>query len=238
MKKLKRVLIKLSGEILQGTQPFGIDMQAASKLATSIGQLSKQGIEIGLVIGGGNIFRGINLAESGMARTPADQLGMLATIMNGVALQQAFDRAGFPSLVMSALECPKVVEPYQWAKCNEALSNGKIVIFVGGTGNPFFTTDTAAALRAGEIRADALLKATKVAGIYSEDPIKNPAAKFYDRVSYSQVLAEKLQVMDATSIALCRSSKIPIYVFKMDLLADGKILNELSTGAVGTLVEE
>lgn len=238
MKKLKRVLIKLSGEILQGTQPFGIDMKAVATLASSIGQLSKQGIEVGLVIGGGNIFRGINLADSGMARTPADQMGMLATIMNGIALQQAFHSIGVSSLVMSALDCPKVVEPYQWNKCNEALANGIIVIFVGGTGNPFFTTDTAAALRASEIGADALLKATKVDGVYSKDPIKFSDAEFYRHITYSQVLAEKLQVMDATSIAMCRSNHIPIFVFKMDLLADEKILNDLSSGTVGTLVDE
>jgi uridylate kinase len=238
MSKLKRVLIKISGEMLQGSQSFGIDMKAVAPLATSIGKLSEQGIQIGLVIGGGNLFRGINLKDSGIPRSPADQMGMLATIMNGIALQQAFNSAGYSSLVMSALECPKVVEPYQWAKCNDALSNGKIVIFVGGTGNPYFTTDTAAALRASEINADALLKATKVNGIFSDDPIKNSNAQFYNRVTYSQILAEKLQVMDATSVALCRSNHIPIYVFNMNLLSNEKILNDLSTGAVGTLVEE
>lgn len=234
----KRVLIKLSGEILQGTQPYGIDMKAASALAASIGAIAKQGVEIGLVIGGGNIFRGINLAESGMSRTPADQMGMLATMMNGIALQQAFQQAGFSAVVMSAIDCPRVVEAYQWSKCQEALKSGKIVIFVGGTGNPFFTTDTAAALRASEIGAEALLKATKVEGIYSKDPVKNPDAVFYKHVTYSQILAEKLQVMDATSIALCRSNHIPIYVFKMDLLADENILKKLATGAFGTFVDE
>ncbi len=238
MKKLKRVLIKLSGEILQGSQPFGIDMKAAQTLATSIGQFAKEGIEVGLVIGGGNIFRGINLADSGIARTPADQMGMLATIMNGIALQQALQTAGFPTLVMSALDCPKVVEPYQWNRCMEALKSGKIVIFVGGTGNPYFTTDTAASLRASEIGADALLKATKVDGIYSKDPVRHQDAEFYRRVSYSQVLAEKLQVMDATSIAMCRSNKIPIFVFKMDLLGKKNILEDLSSGTIGTLVDE
>ena len=165
-------------------------------------------------------------------------MGMLATLMNGIALQQAFEQVGFPSLVMSALECPRVVDTYQWTKCNEALSSGKIVIFVGGTGNPYFTTDTAAALRAGEIGADALLKATKVNGIYSKDPLKFPDAQFYPRITYSQVLAEKLQVMDATSIALCRSNNIPVFVFQMELLSKPTLLNDLSTGAIGTLVDE
>ncbi len=238
MKKFKRVLLKLSGEMLQGSQSFGIDMKAAVTLSHAIGQLTQQGIEVGVVLGGGNIFRGINLSDNGIARTPADQMGMLATLMNGIALQQALELAGFPSLVMSALECPKVVEAYQWSKCNEALSSGKIVIFVGGTGNPYFTTDTAAALRASEIGADAILKATKVNGIYSKDPLKYPDATFYPRITYSQVLAEKLQVMDATSIALCRSNKIPVYVFQMELLSKPTLLNDLVTGALGTLVDE
>lgn len=238
MKQFKRVLLKLSGEMLQGSQSFGIDMKAAFALSRAIGDLTRQGVEVAIVIGGGNIFRGINLNDAGIARTPADQMGMLATLMNGIALQQAFEQEGFSSLVMSALECPKVVESYQWSKCNEALSNGKIVIFVGGTGNPYFTTDTAAALRAGEIGADALLKATKVKGIYSKDPFKFPDAQFYPHITYSQVLAEKLQVMDATSIALCRSNKIPIHVFQMELLSKPTLLNDLTTGAVGTLVDE
>jgi uridylate kinase len=234
----KRILLKLSGEILMGSQKFGISQEASHDIAGSIKALRKSGLEVGIVIGGGNIFRGINLKDLGMQRTPADHMGMLSTLINGIALQQALAAIDCSAKVMSALECPKVAEPYNWSKAIEYLSNSTILIFVGGTGNPYFTTDTAAALRASEIHADVLMKATKVDGIYNKDPLKHPDAVKYDTMSYSQVLAEKLEVMDATSIAMCRSNKIPILVFNMQLLSKHEqILNILSQGHNGTLVK-
>jgi uridylate kinase len=232
----KRILLKLSGEMLIGSHKFGIDQTACQTLAASIKQLREDGMEVCIVIGGGNIFRGISLKALGMQRTPADQMGMLATLINGIALQQALAAINCDAQVMTALECPKVAESYNWAKALEAIKAGRVLIFVGGTGNPYFTTDTAAALRAGEIHADILLKATKVDGIYNKDPLKHPDAKRYNTLDYSQMLAEKLEVMDATSIALCRSQKIPIFVFNMNLLIQGKLINTLSQGTDGTLV--
>lgn len=217
----KRLLIKLSGEVLLGNQPFGIDGGAVASLAESLKKILNDGHELGIVIGGGNIFRGIQLNQGGMERTPADQMGMLATLINGIALQEALQAIGVHPRLMSALECPKVAESYNWALANKYLTEGSPVIFVGGTGSPYFTTDTAAALRASEIKADILLKATKVDGVYSSDPIKDPNAKKYTSIPYNQYLAEKLGVMDATSVALCMSNSIPIFVFSMECL--GKI---------------
>jgi len=235
--KYKRILLKLSGETLLGSEKFGIDTGAAQSLAKSIKELQNQGLQIGIVIGGGNIFRGINLEESGIARTPADQMGMLATLMNGIALQQVLTNHGCSSKIMSALECPKITKPYRWQEALEALDAGDVVLFVGGTGNPYFTTDTAAALRANEMEADILLKATKVDGVFNKDPMKHPDAIKYDQLSYSQALAEKLNVMDATAIALCRSNNIPIFVFNMQLLREGKLLEALEKQEKGTIVQ-
>jgi uridylate kinase len=232
----KRLLFKLSGELLRGSQPFGIHHEACLEIAKCIKALKESGLEICLVIGGGNIFRGINLKKEGFQRTPADQMGMLATLMNGLALQQALEAIHCPSKVLSALECPRVAETYTWNKALEYLSQAQVMIFVGGTGNPYFTTDTAAALRASEIHADILLKATKVDGVYDKDPLKHSDAKKYTSISYTQFLAEKLEVMDATSVALCRSNKIPILVFNMQLLGQGKILELLKTRDHGTLI--
>lgn len=212
----KRILIKLSGEILLGKDRFGIDKDALTNLAVAIKFIINSGHELALVIGGGNLFRGIKLNGLGVSRTPADHIGMLATIMNGIAVQQACESIGVHARVMSALDCPKVAESYNWHKATQYLAARHPVIFVGGTGNPYFTTDTAAALRACEIQADVLLKATKVPGVFSEDPLKNPNAKKYTSLSYTQYLAEKLKVMDATSVALCMDSKIPIFVFSMN----------------------
>lgn len=211
----KRILIKLSGEILLGEDRFGIDQEALRNLAVTIKFILNSGHELALVIGGGNIFRGIHLNGLGVSRTPADHMGMLATIMNGIAVQQACESIGIHAHVMSAVDCPKVVETYNWHKATQYLASGHPVIFVGGTGNPYFTTDTAAALRACEINADILLKATKVPGVFSEDPLKNKDAKKYSSLTYTQYLAEKLKVMDATSVALCMDGKIPIFVFSM-----------------------
>lgn len=231
----KRILLKLSGEALLGPSGFGIDQEACQKTAAAISKLHRAGVEVAVVIGGGNIFRGVDLRATGMPRTPADHMGMLATILNGIGLQQALMAGGDKVCMMSALECPKVAEPYNWAKALEYLENDTILIFVGGTGNPYFTTDTAAALRASEIQADILFKATKVDGIYNKDPLKHPDAVKYPHISYSQVLAEKLQIMDATAIALCRTSQVPIYVCNMDRLfkeSAEKILTDFSSGTL------
>lgn len=232
----QRVLLKLSGETLMGSQPFGIYQEACMQVANYLSHFHRAGIQVGVVIGGGNIFRGVDLRLTGMPRTPADHMGMLATLLNGVALQQALMLREVPVCLMSALECPKVAEPYHWTKALQYLESGNMVIFVGGTGNPYFTTDTAAALRASEIGADVLLKATKVDGIYNKDPLKYPDAVKYESISYSQVLAEKLQVMDATAIALCRSSQIPIFVFNMRRLIEEPIEEVLSQVHKGTWV--
>lgn len=235
--KYKRVLLKLSGESLMRPQKFGVSQEGCLEIAQAIKDMCVGGLQVGIVIGGGNIFRGVDLKCIGMERTPADHIGMLATLINGISLQQALKSIQCEALVMSALECPRVAEPYNWHKAMEALGSGKVVIFVGGTGNPYFTTDTAAALRASEIHADILLKATKVDGIYNKDPLKYPDAVKYDLINYSQVLAEKLEVMDATSIALCMSNKIPILVFNMQYLGRHQMMTVLSENK-GTLVTE
>lgn len=214
----KRLLIKLSGEVLLGGDTFGIDGKATASLADSLKNILNEGHEIGIVIGGGNIFRGIHLNEMGMQRTPADQMGMLATLINGIALQESLQAIGVSARLMSALDCPKIAESYNWSRANQYLAEGSPVIFVGGTGSPYFTTDTAAALRASEIKADILLKATKVDGVYTSDPKKDASAKKYPEIAYNQYLAEKLGVMDATAVALCMSNKIPIFVFSMECL--------------------
>lgn len=232
----KRILLKLSGEILSGDQKFGIHGSACQEIASAIKKMQQEGFEIAIVIGGGNIFRGVNLKELGMHRTPADQIGMLATLMNGISLQQALEGMGCKARVMSALDCPKVAESYNWHLAMEYLSKGEILIFVGGTGNPYFTTDTAAALRANEIHADILMKATKVDGIYNKDPLKNRDAVKYDTLTYSKLLSEKLEVMDATAAALCMSNKLPIFVFNMSLL-NQQPLTRILAEKKGTLVE-
>jgi uridylate kinase len=231
----KRVLLKLSGEILLGSHPFGLDPDACHSTALALQHLRSSSLEVGIVIGGGNIFRGKDLGALGLQRTPADHIGMLATLMNGIALQQALEKVGCPAKVMSALECPKVAETYTWSRAQETLREGKVLIFVGGTGNPYFTTDTAAALRASEMHADILLKATKVDGVYDHDPQKNPEARKYTTLPYSQYLAEKLQVMDATAVALCRSNRIPIFVFNMQLLKTNP--DFISKPHLGTLIQ-
>jgi len=236
-KIVQRLLLKLSGEMLAGAQKSGIDPNASRNLALAIKGIRQSGIEVGLVIGGGNIFRGINLNGLGMERTPADHMGMLGTLINGIALQQSLLSVECPAKVMTALDCPKVAESYRWERALELLQSGTVVIFVGGTGNPYFTTDTAAALRASEIHADMLLKATKVDGIYSKDPLKYSDAVKYSHITYSQLLAEKLEVMDSTAVALCRSSKIPIFVFNMELLGKQPIAEIIRQEELGTIVK-
>lgn len=234
----KRILLKISGELLVGSQGFGIQQEACLQVAKILKTSNELGIQTALVVGGGNIFRGINLKSKGMPRTPADHMGMLATLMNGIALQQALMEIGTKARLMSALECPKVAEPYNWTQALHHLDEGNVVIFVGGTGNPYFTTDTAAALRASEIQADILLKATKVDGVYNKDPLKYPDAIKYSSISYSQMLAEKLQVMDATAVALCRSNQMPIFVFNMQRLSQGNLESILGDLSHGTIVKD
>lgn len=217
-----------------GEQSYGIEANATQRIAESVRDLLTHGVEVAIVVGGGNIFRGTSAMELGLNRSPADNIGMLATIMNGIALQQAISNVGRDARILSAIECPRIAETYTWQAAREYMSRGKVVLFVGGTGNPFFTTDTAAALRASEIDAEILLKATKVNGVYDKDPLLFPDAKRYDKITFSDVLAQDLKVMDATSIALCRSSNIPILVFN---LFDKHPLLEVLSKKLGTLVE-
>src|SRR5437667_5116882 len=202
--KYKRSLLKLSGEALMGDDSFGINRATIERIVGEIAQVAALGLEIAVVIGGGNIFRGVAPGAAGMDRATADYIGMLATIMNALALQDAMRQAGVNARVQSALNIEQVVEPYIRKRAIRYLEQGRIVIFAAGTGNPFFTTDTAASLRAAEIGADIVLKATKVDGVYDRDPMKHPGAKRYTEISYNQALAERLEVMDATSIVLCR----------------------------------
>lgn len=231
----KRILLKLSGEALMGSQQFGIEHDTCRRIALSIKQVYDAGIhEIGLVVGGGNIFRGTQAEAFGFSRTPADHIGMLATTINGLVLQQSLAAIGIESRVMSAINCDSIVETYTWGHAMACLQKGIIVIFVGGTGNPYFTTDTAAALRASEINAEILLKATKVDGIYSDDPKVNSKAIKYPTLTFSEVLAKNLHVMDATAIALCRENQIPICIF--NLFEDGAMLKAIRKENGGSLI--
>lgn len=235
----KRILLKISGEMLMGKQEFGIDRSACRQLAKALSALQRDGMQIAVVIGGGNIFRGIRLEDDGVERSAADQMGMLATLINGISLREALLAIGTKAKVMTALECPKVAEAFDREKALESLNGGTLLIFVGGTGNPYFTTDSAAALRACEIDADILAKATKVDGIYTKDPIQHPDAIKYDTLTYSQALSDRLGVMDATALALCRSNRIPIFVFNMHRLSAGLDRgSELFDPSRGTLVTE
>ncbi len=230
----KRVLLKLSGEALMGAQKFGIEHSACNEIARSIKEVYDLGVQIGIVVGGGNIFRGNQAEAFGFARTPADHIGMLATTINGLVLQQSLSGLGVASRVMSALNTDSIVEQYNWSHALLYLEQGIPVIFVGGTGNPYFTTDSAAALRASEVNAEVLLKATKVDGIYSDDPKKNPNAVKYPQLTYQEVLTRKLNVMDATAIALCRENEIPICVF--NLFEKGAMLSAVCGQTSGSIV--
>jgi uridylate kinase len=211
----KRILLKLSGEALMGDDAYGINRSTLAGIVAEIKAVADLGVEIGVVIGGGNIFRGLAGSASGMDRATADYMGMLATVMNAMALQDAMRQAGLNGRVQSALNIEQVVEPYIRGKAIRYLEEGKIVIFAAGTGNPFFTTDTAAALRGSEIGAEIVIKATKVDGVYTADPKKDPAARRYERVSFDEAINRNLQVMDATALALCRDQKLPINVFSI-----------------------
>ena len=213
--KYKRILLKLSGEALMGSDPYGINRQTIEGIVAEIAQVAGMGVEIGVVIGGGNIFRGVAPGASGMDRATADYMGMLATVMNALALQDAMRHSGLASRVQSALNVEQIVEPYIRGKAIRYLEEGKIVIFAAGTGNPFFTTDTAAALRGSEMGAEIVIKATKVDGVYTADPKMDVAARRYGRISFDEAIARNLRVMDATALTLCRDQKLPINVFSI-----------------------
>jgi uridylate kinase len=232
----RRILLKLSGEALLGSQPYGIDTGVLHEIAAQIAEVHRMGIQIALVIGGGNIFRGVSAASGGMDRSTADYVGMLATVMNGLALQDALEKAGIATRVQSAIDMKEVAEPFIRRRALRHLEKGRIVIFAAGTGLPFFTTDTTAALRASEIGADVLMKATKVDGVYESDPVKNPLAVRYERISFSEVLNRNLRVMDATAISLAREQKMRLIVFNLNV--QGNIRKAVLGKPIGTVVEE
>ncbi|OYZ24727.1 MAG: UMP kinase [Bdellovibrio sp. 28-41-41] len=231
----KRILLKLSGEALAGKAGTGINTTVIKQIAEDVSAAYKTGIQIGLVIGGGNIFRGVAASAEGMDRASSDYMGMLATMINALALQDALENAGVPTRVQSAIAMAEIAEPYIRRRAIRHLEKGRLVIFGAGTGNPYFTTDTAASLRAMEINAQIIMKATKVDGIYDKDPIKNPDAKKYDRISYIDVLNQGLQVMDSTAISLCMDNKLPIMTF--DLMKSGNILKAVMGEQIGTIVQ-
>ena len=234
-KKYKRILLKLSGEALTGSESFGIDPKILDLMALEIGQLIGIGVQVGLVVGGGNLFRGAALQKAGLDRVTGDHMGMLATVMNALALRDALERSNIATQVMSYIPMSGVVDHYDRRKAVRALANGDVVIFAAGTGNPFFTTDSSACLRGIEVGAELVLKATKVDGVYSADPMKVSDAVRYDRLTYDEVLDMKLEVMDLTAICLCRDHNMPVRVFEMD--KKGALLNIVRGGDEGTLIE-
>jgi len=233
-KKYQRVLLKLSGEALMGDMSYGIDPSIVENIAQEISEAVKVGVQVAVVVGGGNIFRGIKGAAAGMERATADYIGMIATVMNAMTLQDALERKSIPTRVQTAIEMQEVAEPYIRRRAIRHLEKGRVVIFGAGSGNPFFTTDTTAALRAAEINAEVVFKATKVDGVYDSDPKVNPDAKRYQTLTYSHVLEKDLRVMDGTAIALCKDNNIPIMVF--DLSVQGNIHRALLGEPLGTLV--
>jgi len=232
----RRVLLKLSGEVLMGNDAYGIEPGTINRLATELIEVQRSGVELAIVIGGGNIFRGMMGTASGMDRASADYMGMLATMMNSIALQDAIERQGAQVRVISALHIKEVAEPYIRRRAVRHLEKGRILIFAAGTGNPYFTTDTAASLRAMEIQADAVLKGTKVDGVYTADPVKDPEAKRYDVLTFTEALTKRLGVMDATAMSLCRDNRMPIVVF--DVTTPGQMLKAVRGEPVGTVVRE
>jgi uridylate kinase len=230
----KRVLLKLSGEALLGTQAYGIDPAVATQIAKDVAEIQSMGVEMAIVIGGGNIFRGVAASARGMDRATADYMGMLATVINALALQDALEQQNVVTRVVTAIEMREVAEPFIRRRAIRHLEKGRVVVFGAGTGNPYFSTDTAAALRAMEIRADVILKATKVDGIYDADPMTHPQAIRFDRISYLQVLEQGLKVMDATAISLCMDNRLPIVVF--NLLTPGNIKRAITGEPIGSLV--
>jgi uridylate kinase len=230
----KRILLKLSGEALMGEQGYGIDPAVATQIAKDIAEIQRLGVETAIVIGGGNIFRGVAASARGMDRATADYMGMLATIINALALQDALEQNGVPTRVVTAIEMRAVAEPFIRRRAIRHLEKGRVVVFGAGTGNPYFSTDTAAALRAMEIKADVIMKGTKVDGIYDADPMLQPSASRFDRISYLEVLDKGLKVMDATAISLCMDNRLPIVVF--NLKTPGNIKRAIAGEPIGSLV--
>ena len=232
----RRALLKLSGEALLGERPYGIDPEVARRIAREAAEAHAEGIEVAIVVGGGNIFRGLAAASTGMDRSTADYMGMLATVMNGLALSDALEQAGAPTRVMSAIAMNEICEPYIRRRAIRHLEKRRVVIMVAGTGNPYFTTDTAATLRAVEINAEVILKATRVDGVYDADPEQEPDARRFARIGYTELLANRLQALDATAVSLAMDNRMPIVVF--DMTVDGNILRALRGDAIGTLISD
>lgn len=232
--RYRRILLKLSGEALLGDRPYGVDPAVCTFIARQVAEIHGLGVQIGIVVGGGNIFRGLAASARGMDRATGDYIGMLATVMNGLALQDALERAGVPTRVMTAIAMNEVAEPYIRRRAIRHLEKGRVALFVAGTGNPYFTTDTAAALRAVEINAEVLLKATKVDGVYTADPRKDRSARRFDRLSFDEAIQRNLKVMDATALTLCRDQKIPVNVFS--IFKKDALLRVVAGEDEGTLV--
>ena len=230
----RRILLKASGEALMGAQNYGVDVKVARAIAEEIKAVRDLGVEVAVVVGGGNIFRGVSESAGDMDRSSADYIGMLATVMNAVVLQDALEKVGCHTRVLSAINIPQVAEPFIRRRAVRHLEKGRVVVFAAGTGNPYFTTDSAAALRALEIKADVIMKATKVDGVYTADPVKDPAATRYDRITYREVLEKQLKVMDASAISLCMDNGLPLVIFNMR--TPGNIVRVVSGEAVGTRV--
>ncbi|MBS3822313.1 MAG: UMP kinase [Wenzhouxiangellaceae bacterium] len=233
--RYRRILLKLSGEALLGDHDYGIDPKVSSRIAAEVAEVSHAGVQVGIVIGGGNIFRGAGLASAGMDRITGDHMGMLATVMNSLALQDALERAGATTRVMSAITVREVCEDYIRRRAIRHLEKGRVVVFAAGTGNPFFTTDTAASLRSIEIGADLMIKATKVDGVYSSDPNADAGARLYRRISYDEVIEQKLRVMDTNAMVLCRDQSMPIRVIGLNV--EGNLARLVGGEDIGTLVE-
>ncbi|MEP6960799.1 MAG: UMP kinase [Acidobacteriota bacterium] len=234
MARYRRILLKLSGEVLAGPAAFGLDAAKVASLTEEVAEVAKSGVEIGLVVGGGNFFRGVAAAAKHMDRVTADQMGMLATVINSLALQDALEKHGAPARVMTAIEMRSVAEPYIRRRAMRHLEKGRIVIFAGGTSNPYFSTDTAATLRGLEIKAEVVAKATSVDGVYDKDPKQHPDAVRFDRIGYSEVLGRNLRVMDASAVSMCRDNNLPILVF--DLNVRGNIMRMAMGETIGTLI--
>ena len=235
MPKFERILLKLSGEVMAGAATFGIDAERVRQLAAEVAEVAGAGVQLGIVVGGGNIFRGVATAARAMDRVTADQMGMLATVINSLALQDALEHMGVATRVMSAIQMNQVAEPYIRRRAIRHLEKGRIVIFAGGTSNPYFSTDTAATLRALEIKAQVIAKATRVDGVYDKDPLKFPEAVKYPKISYLEVLSQGLGVMDASAVAMCRDNHLPIIVFNLN--TKGNVMRMSMGEAVGTVIQ-
>jgi len=229
-----RVLLKLSGEALMGPRQYGIDPEVARDIANQVAEAGQGGVQIAIVVGGGNIFRGLSAAATGMDRSTADYMGMLATVMNGLAIQDALEQGGCPTRVLSAIAMPEICEPYIRRRAIRHLEKGRVVVLVAGTGNPYFTTDTAATLRAVEIGAEVILKATRVDGVYDADPEKEPAARRYEQITYTDLLSNRLEALDATAVSLAMDNEMPIVVF--DMTQPGNIVRAVRGEPIGTLI--